>query len=145
MSASLVAPGCAFSLLRLRAVCLPAAAAAAALVANIAAAPAPRTGLCSVGVTIPAQHTKQATRDRRDDPLGSAVLVVQERSERVLHGVTDEGCMGGIDTTSCVFEVVAEAIREDLNHVLHDRFVHATPGQGAAHDFGHVPFEKVAG
>ena len=138
MSASLVAPGCAFSLLRLRAVCLPAAAAAAALVANIAAAPAPRTGLCSVGVTIPAQHTKQATRDRRDNPLGSAVLVVQEWSERVLHGVTD-------DTTSCVFEVVAEAIREDLNHVLHDRFVHATPGQGAAHDFGHVPFEKVAG
>ena len=126
MSASLVA-----SLLRLRAVCLPYS------VANI------RTGLCSVGVRIPAQHTEQATQDRRDNPLdSSAVLVVQEWGERVLHGVTDEG---GIIYCSCAFEVVAEAIRQDLNHVLHDRFVHATPGQGAAHEFGHAPFEKVAG
>ena len=67
------------SSLRLRAVCLPYS------VANI------RTGLCSVGVRIPAQHTEQATRDRRDNPLdSSAVLVVQEWGERVLHGVTDE-------------------------------------------------------
>ena len=138
MSASLVALGCAPSLLRLRAVFLP-----YSVVANIAAAPAPRTGLCSVGVRIPAQHTEQATRDRRDNPLdSSAVLVVQEWGERVLHGVTDEG---GIIYCSCAFEVVAEAIRQDLNHVLHDRFVHATPGQGAAHEFGHAPFEKVAG